>query len=151
MTLKAMIKNIAVISIGGSVLLAGCSATTSLVNEEDVTIERIHSATANITRARLDSSDSTVVLRGELRRLMPGRGPIPGFLRIELIGSDGTVFKKARIGYMRKGAKSRNGRFNLTLPSELSALKAIRVIHHGGRSEMTDAQKSPWRDAKTRN
>lgn len=150
MTLKAMIKTIAVISsIIGPAFLIGCSTNTNFVKEEDVKVERVDSSSAKVIHAYLQSTESTLVLRGELRRRLPGRGAILGHLHIELIGQDGGVFKEAVIGYKRKSIKSRVARFSLPIPGELTEISLIRVIHHDARSHMSEAEESPWRDINT--
>lgn len=138
-------KTIAIISgFIGMVTLMGCSSNINIVKEE-VAIERIHSDRANITRAYLQTSGATMLLRGELKRRLPGRGSIPGHLHIELINSDGVVFKEADIGYKRKSVKSRISNFYLDIPSDPSGIKSVRIIHHS-RSHMVDVATSPWRE-----
>jgi len=147
MTIKAIIKTIAVISsIVGAAFLIGCSTNANYVKEIDVKIERVDSSSVNITRAYLQSTEKTLVLRGELRRRLPARGAILGHLHIELIGPDGGVFKVAAIGYKRTSIKSNVARFNLPIPSDLTEISLIRIIHHDARSHMSEMEKSPWRD-----
>lgn len=147
MALNTMTKTIFVISsIVGMASITGCSTYASLAKEEDVKVERVNSGSANITRAHLQATETTLVLRGELKRRIPSRGPIPGHLHIELIGPDGEVFKEANIGYKRKNTKSRFAKFYLPIPSDLTKISALRVIHHDARSHIADSEKSPWRD-----
>lgn len=147
MNINMIFKIIAMIaSVVGMVALTGCSTYTSLVQEEGVTIERVNSDRANITRAYLQTSGATMLLRGELKRRFPGRGPIPGHLHIELIGPDGAVFKEANIGYKRNSVKSSIAKFYLAIPGDFSDIKSVRIIHHDLRSHMVDVATSPWRD-----
>lgn len=147
MKLKTVLRSIAVpVALAGIVVLSGCAANTSLVKEEDVTIERVDSRSARISRTYLQTSDATMVLRGELQRRFPGRGPIPGHLHIELIAPDGVAFKEATIGYKRMSVKSRIAKFHIEIPGMPSDLRSVRVIHHDAISHMSDSAKSPWQD-----
>lgn len=121
---------------------------TNLVKEEDITVERVNSSSVNITRAYLQATDATWILRGKLKRRFPTSRLIPGHLHIELVGSDGAVFKEADIAYKRKSAKSRFAEFYLPLPVELTKISRVRVIHHDALSHTGDSEKSPWRDIK---
>lgn len=132
--------------LAGLMILSGCATNTSLVKEEDVAIERVDSGSARITNAYLQTSETAMVLRGELQRRFPSRGPIPGHLHIELIAADGTAFKEAIIGYMRMSVKSRIAKFHLEIPAMPSNVKSVRIIHHDLRSHKSYALKSPWRD-----
>jgi len=127
-------------------ILTGCATNTSLVKEEDVAIERVDSGSARITHAYLQTSETAMVLRGELQRRFPSRGPIPGHLHIELIAPDGAMFKEATIGYKRMSVKSRIAKFHLEIPAIPSNVKSVRVIHHDLRSHSSDSPKSPWQN-----
>jgi hypothetical protein len=118
------------IILGGSVILFACATNPSLVTEEDVTIERVDSRSARIILAYLETSGTEMVLRGELQRRSPGRGPISGHLHIELIAPDGAVFKEASIGYKRLSVKSRIANFHIEIPGTPSDIKTIRIVHH---------------------
>lgn len=52
--------------LSGTVILYGCATKANLVNEDDVTIERVDSRSAHITRAYLENRGTEMVLRGEL-------------------------------------------------------------------------------------
>lgn len=150
MNLNPMIRSLVVTgSLAWIVVLSGCARNTSLVKEEDVAIERVDSGSAHITRAYLKTSGTAMVLRGELQRRFPSRGPIPGHLHIELIASDGAAFKEATIGYRRMSVKSRIAKFHIEIPAVPSDIRTVRVIHHDSWSDESDAAKSPWRDVNT--
>lgn len=149
MMLKAMIKTIAIISsIVGIMSFTGCSMNTNLVKQEDITVERVNSSSVNITRAYLQATDTTWILKGKLTRRLSNSHLIPGHLHIELVGPDGAVFKEADIAYKRKRAKSRFAEFYLPIPVELTEISRVRVIHHDALSHKRDSVKSPWRDVK---
>lgn len=135
--------------LAGVMILSGCATNMSLVKEEDVAIERIDSRSARITRAYLQTSETAMVLRGELQRRFPSRGPIPGHLHIELVAPDGTAFKEATIGYRRMSVKSRIAKFHSEIPAVPSDVKKVRVIHHDPWSHESDTPKSPWLDVNT--
>lgn len=142
-----MFKAITVISIiVGMASLTGCSTHRSLVKEESVTVERVNSGSAKITRAILQTTKTTLVLWGELRRHFPSRRSIPGHLHIELIGHDGAVFKEIEVSYNRNSIKSRFAKFHLVIPSTLAEISRIRVVHHDAKSHMADSTKPKCRD-----
>lgn len=149
MIFKTIIKtSIAVSSMIGMISMVGCSLNTSLTNE-DITVERINSSSAKITRAYLQSMETILLLRGELTRYIPARGSIPGHLHIELIDPNDTAFKETEIGYRRKNRKSRYAKFYLPIPGDLRTISRVRVIHHDARSHMANSTKSSWQDVNT--
>lgn len=114
--------------------LAGCSQSSSIVKEGDITIERINSASATITRTELQTSEAAVILRGELDSRFLNRRPIPGYLYIELINKDGKVFKEAHIKYKKKSSASRVSTFFVEIANTSSDIKSIRITHHNSAS-----------------
>ena len=143
LNIKTMINAIFIIGIA---FLSSCSLDTSLVKKEDVIVERVNSNSVIITRAYLQHSNKTKVLRGELKRRVQIRGSIPGHLHIELFNSEGVIFQEANVGYRRNGVTSGKATFFLEIPGDLSSIKSVRVTHHDRRSHMPDTEKSPWRD-----
>jgi len=140
------LKTMALISsILGITLLTGCSSNTNLVKEEGISIERVNSSSAIITRAYLKMVGETLVLRGELTRRFSGHDLLAGHLHIELINNDNKVFKEANIRYKRKLFKSQISLFYLKMPGDVSGVKSLRVTHHT-KSHNTDTSNSPWQD-----
>lgn len=147
MNLETKLRSLVVTGVlSGMMVITGCATNTSLVKEEDVAIGRVDSGSARITHAYLQTSGTEMVLRGELQRRFPSRGPIPGHLHVELIAPDGAVFKEATIGYKRMSVKSRIAKFHLEIPAAPSNVQSVRIIHHDLRSHMSDLPKSPWQD-----
>jgi hypothetical protein len=132
--------------LSGCAILFGCAANTTLVKVDDLPIERVDSRNARITQAYLETSGTEMVLRGELKSRFPGRGPILGHLRIELIDSNGAVSKEASIGYRRLSVKSPIARFHIEIPDSPSEIKSLRVVHRDPWSYAFEPGQSPWSD-----
>ncbi|HEY9052864.1 MAG TPA: hypothetical protein VIQ03_15035 [Gammaproteobacteria bacterium] len=148
MDIKTILKNIALSScLVGMVVSTGCSMRTSLVNTENIVIERVNSASVNILQVSLLATESTMMIKGKLKQRFPSHGAIPGgHLHIELLAHDGVIFKEATIGYKRASIKSRKANFSVPVPFERSSISSIRVIHHDARSHHKESTRSPWRD-----
>jgi hypothetical protein len=123
--------------------LTGCSQSTSIVKEGGITIERINSAAATITRTDLQTSETALILRGELESRFLNRRAIPGYLHIELIHTDGKVFKEAQIRYKKKSAASRVSTFFVEIANTSSDIKSIRIAHYDSSSYKGNSQ---WQD-----
>lgn len=142
-------KNVSLILAGivAMVSLAGCSAPTKTVNEQGVTIERVNSTQAEITRVNLYTINSKHnVLRGEFKRRTNLRGKIPGHLHVELADLNGKVFKKAKLDYRQKNSKSQIALFSVSLPVDLAQISKVRIIHHTPGLDSTNSTASIWRD-----
>jgi len=133
-------------------LFAGCSTNNELVADSKITIERIHSNTARITKARLLSTHSNeVILRGEIYRRANLKGKAPGHLYVELINSKGDVFKKGKFNYKRKFGNSRSSKFNISIPVEPELINLIRISYHGLGFHMVHTNESSWVDVNADN
>ena len=134
-------------------LLAGCSAYKEFVTDKKITIERIHSNTARVTRARLHLTENNkTILRGDLLLQQTHfKGKIPGHLHVELINFEGAVFKKTEASYQRKNHHSRLSVFFISIPVEPALISSVRVIHHDLRSHIANSEKSSWIDVNEKN
>lgn len=131
--------------------LAGCSTYKELVNDKNIAIERVDSPAARILHAGLYSTKSkSIILHGELKRKVYLRRRTPGHLDVELVNLSGKVFKEAEFNYYRRmSKKSRISMFSIPIPTELSLISAVRIVHHNARSHKSDSNKSAWRNVNT--
>lgn len=113
-----------------TLFIAGCAATgKDLVRDNTVQIEKVSSTWAAVRFVNVVQEDGEVTLRGEVVRRPVGRGPIPGHIDLEVIGSDGDVLEEAVIGYHRRSVKSRYATFHATLNATPPRGSTVRVTH----------------------
>ncbi len=132
-----------------AILATGCATTPAWVQQDVMKLENIDSSSVHIIRTYLQTGEEGVVLRGELARRIPARGPIPGHLHVELLGPDGKVMKEAEIDHLQKSVKSLHAEFSLLIPPPLIPGGTVRVKHHDAKSHMPHPSASPWQDANT--
>lgn len=126
-------KNIAMlIGIIAMLTTSACSASKELA-ADNIKVQRISSNTALVTHAYVNTHNSAMILRGELKRNFYQRGTIPGRLKIELINQEGIVFKETHVDYMQKNAKSRYAKFSYAINEDRSTISMVRVTHDDGQ------------------
>lgn len=114
-------------------LMTGCAAYgKDLVDNNTVKVEKVSSRWAKVTRVMVNQDDAGIVVRGEVQRWPPMRGPIPGHLNLEIIGPDGQMLEENTVGYHRRSYKSRYATFSTKIGTPLPAGSTIRVTHVWG-------------------
>jgi hypothetical protein len=137
-----MIKTIFLIGIIVIPSLAGGSSHASSMKENHIKLEGIDSSSVHISKIDLQSSGTTLELRGEVKqhfvRPHPRRFSIPGHLDIELVDINDTVLKTVYSDYKQKTTRSGFAKFYLLVSDDVEPISVIRVIHHETRSHTTD-------------
>ena len=139
-----------------SMLIAGitlftataCSTTKLVKDENGINIERIDSNAADIGHVYVTQVDDTLSLRGELKKRLSKRGPIPGHLHVTLINSQGEMLKEADINYTRRNVKSSKAFFSTKLPIDLPSGSTIRITHFERKTHQPIPDQPNWKDAQ---
>lgn len=129
-------------------LLASCTTSSLIKQDENITIERVDSRAAAINHAYITRTKDGLSLHGELKRDLAGRGPIPGHLHITLVNPQGKVIKETDIGYMRRNVKSAIATFHAKLPIDLLPGSTVRITHFDTEDHEMLPDETIWRDAE---
>ena len=131
-----MLKNIHYRYIVGSFIVfvalfsaTGCSTINLVKEQSDIAIERVDSKSASISHAYLTRTDDQILLKGEIKRRLIGRGSLPGYLHVTLIDPQGQVIMEADIDYMRRNVKSSIATFRALLPVDLAPGSTVQLTH----------------------
>ena len=71
-----------------------------------------------------------LVVSGEVRKASRGRGHVPGWVSIELIGSDGRVIAAVTGHYKRRSTRATSAWFRADLAHPEGEVDSVRVSHH---------------------
>ena len=109
---------------------AGCATMgNDLVANDAVKIEKVGSARGTIGPVRAIQEGEEVALSGEVRRRPFGRGPIPGFIDLEVLNPQGDVLEQCVIDYDRPSPNARYANFHAVLEVAPPTGSTIRVRH----------------------
>lgn len=128
--MNTYIKTLTSITILAVLTLTGCATTEedSVLNDT-MNIEKISSREATVVFVNITQSGDHLVLRGMVRRRLPGRGLIPGHIDLEVIGANGAVLENFEIAYHRHSIKSSYASFRAILKTTPPPGSKILVIH----------------------
>lgn len=129
--------------------LSSCATHKTAKPQDQIAIEKVESASVNITHAYLLQTDEGYTLRGELKRRHHSHALIPGHLHVELIDPDGRELQTADIDYKRKGTKSHISTFHLPIPIALEPGSTIRISHFEPDAHGDGEQDAVWRQPDT--
>lgn len=111
-------------------LLSGCVTLTSETNTEaHINVDKHHSRVAHIGSVDVVTMASTLKVRGNLKRNLPGKGPIYGHLHIDLVDADNNVVAGAISKPSRVNANNKRASFSKTFKITESPTK-VRLTHH---------------------
>ncbi len=122
----------------------GCATGTDVKRETSIVVVRVPSHTVLITRARVLLIDSRIVLEGELTHRYPVRGPIPGHLHVEVLDANAEVVRTAKFDYPQARENSRTLDFRVSLPGDMPASTAVRLVHHDDQSHLVVDSEPVW-------
>lgn len=111
--------------------LQSCATKTlNLVSEGKVNIETVPSNYGHVSRVSVVSSETGIIVAGDVHGASHQRGYIRGHLAVEVIYPDGTMQEKETFKYHNRGGKSRVTPFSVELPIVVPEESTIRVIHY---------------------
>ncbi len=114
-------------------LTGNAVSANDLENSQQIEIEKQSSVIAGIGPVALTQFDSSIELRGVVRRVPLRRGPIKGSLHIEVLGADNRILQIVDTGYRRPGASSRYARLNVILDVDPTQVRVVRISHRTGQ------------------
>jgi len=135
-----------IVAIVSMFLISGCATNKLLEKDSAIVIEEIDSKVATISNAKLYFSKNQVLLRGEVKRRLPGRGAIPGHLHVAIISESGEIVKEADVRYIRGANKISDSKFNIVLPDDLSANAKIQITHFATKKHKVVSDETVWHD-----
>ena len=113
------------------VLSACANLRPDIATDGTVNIERINSPNARVALVRARVIDHELRVSGSLVKRYSGRGAIPGYLHIEILGNDGALLGRSTSRYSQHGAKSRRAYFSEIVTVQPGDVRTIRIIHQG--------------------
>ena len=127
------------IGVAVVVLITGCSSMSGKTDtDEKLTVERIDSQHAQITRAEVQQDDTGLKVTGSLQTKLQRRNRIPGHLHVEVLDSDGNLLGRSKTSYRRQHYKSNQSNFSDVLSVAPGKAATVRVIHREASSDYSD-------------
>lgn len=119
---------VAIIAGTGTSVL-GCASSVDLVREGAVTVERVSSRHAKVSRVYVDQIGSKMRIYGELTRLPSASRMVPGHVEVEVVGPQRAVIAKVNDTYQRKDKRYRRLWFLTELSVTAPAGSHLRATH----------------------
>lgn len=116
-----------------SIVLGSACANQPLGDRADaLLVERATSSRYHFSRVRVEPSAESISVSGEIARVIPHRGMIPGKVRISLLGADGQLLEQTEVTPMRRNRQDRSAHFYSRLSAASGAGQTVRLEHSGG-------------------
>ncbi len=126
-----LIVGLAVTILLSSIIITGCATNRiNLANTDHIDVIKNSSSSAKITKLAVYSNDSGISVSGELRKRIPSRGRLYGYVDVGVLSPDGTVLFTTYANYHLKRRKSYSSKFTIDIPLVLERGSAVRVTHH---------------------
>ncbi|MEA1048521.1 hypothetical protein U5801_01610 [Lamprobacter modestohalophilus] len=116
-----------------SVVLGPACANQPLGDHTDaLVVERATSSHYHFSRVRVEPEAGSISVSGEVARVIPHRGMIPGKVRISLLGADGQLLEQTEVAPMRRNRQDLSAHFYVRLGAAPGAGQTVRLEHSGG-------------------
>lgn len=112
----------------------GCVSSAWNPDDHHVSVERVPSDQARISRIYMLKKAEGILVEGELRPNRMTRAKPPGHVVVEVIGPDGTTVERVSAHYRRTGKVNKPAQryaFSVPLAGVPPAGSTVRVIHDG--------------------
>ena len=139
-----------VIALAVSQLVSGC-ATTSVAEQNQISIESVDSSSVRITRSYLSKMPEGLSLLGEIRGKFRRRIYATGHIHVEILNGKGSIVKKTEIKPRWKPGNRKVAQFGILLPIEAVTGSVVRLIHHDEKSHWNQDDTGIWKDGSVRN
>ncbi|NEX17853.1 MAG: hypothetical protein C1943_14850 [Halochromatium sp.] len=106
---------------------------------DGIRVEHLSSSRYDVSRVRVKHDLESIRVSGEVARVIPQRGMIPGKVRISLIDADGQLLEQAMVKPMRRNRQDQSAHFyaRLATPTVVEgshvSLPISLLIEHSGR------------------
>jgi len=116
------------------VMITGTACANQPLSDraDGITVERASSSHYHFSRVRVEPEVGAMSVSGEVARVIPHRGMIPGKVRISLIGADGKVLEQAEVKPMRRNRQDQSAHFYARFETPAMAGSRLLVEHSGG-------------------
>jgi hypothetical protein len=99
--------------------------------EDGLRVERTSSSRYTFSRVDVEPHAGWISISGEIARLIPQRGLIPGTVQIALIAADGELLAQTEVQPMRRNRQDRSAHFYARLETPATAGAILRIAHTG--------------------
>ncbi len=116
------------------VMIAGPACANQPLSDraDEMTVERASSSHYHFSRVRVEPDVGSMTVSGEVARVVPHRGLIPGQVRISLIGADGRLLEQAEVKPMRRNRQDQSAHFYARFETPAMPGGRLLVEHSGG-------------------
>jgi len=116
------------------VMITGTACANQPLSDraDGMTVERASSSHYHFSRVRVEPELGAMSVSGEVARVIPHRGMIPGKVRISLIGADGQLLEQAEVKPMRRNRQDQSAHFYVRFETPAMAGGRLLVEHSGG-------------------
>jgi len=115
-----------------SLSASACAAMPVASNGSELRIEEVTSDRFTMERVRVRRGADALSVSGDVSRVIPRRGFIPGQVEVRLVGPDGALLAADSATPMRRNRQARSAHFFVRLPSDAPAGSTLEIIHRGG-------------------
>lgn len=99
---------------------------------DGLTVERVSSSYYDFSRVWVEPDVDSISISGEVARVIPRRGMIPGKVRISLIGADGQLLEQTEVTPMRRNRQDQSAHFYARFETSATAGGRLLIEHSGG-------------------
>ncbi|MBK5938746.1 hypothetical protein [Halochromatium roseum] len=115
-----------------SVVLGPACANQPLSDRTDaLVVERATSSRYHFSRVRVEPGAGSISVSGELARVIPHRGMIPGKVRISLLDADGELLEQTEVAPMRGNRQDLAAHFHARLSAASGTAHRVQIEHSG--------------------
>lgn len=111
---------------------AACAAAPLTTGGAALQVEETASSGFTIDRVRVRPAADALSVSGDVARVVPRRGFIPGQVEVRLLGPDGAVLAAETATPMRRNRQARSAHFFVRLPVQPVAGGQVQIIYHRG-------------------
>jgi hypothetical protein len=111
---------------------SACAAMPVASSGSELRIEEVTSDRFTMERVRVRRDADALSVSGDVSRVVPRRGFIPGQVEVRLVGPDGAVLAADSATPMRRNRQARAAHFFVRLPVDAPAGSTLRIVHRGG-------------------
>jgi hypothetical protein len=116
----------------GMLIGPACANQPVSARTDGLTVERLSSSDYDFSRVRVEPDVDSISISGEVARVIPHRGMIPGKVVISLIGADGQLLEQAEVKPMRRNRQDQSAHFYARFETSATAGSRLLIEHSGG-------------------
>jgi hypothetical protein len=120
--------------LAGAVGLAStaCATPPNVAGSNGLEVQASAATHFEIKQVRVRREQDAMSVSGDVSRLLPQRGLIPGRVEVRVIGPDGATLATDSTDPMRRNRQARTAHFYIRLPVAPPAGSTLRITHQLG-------------------